>query len=190
MSYMEIFGVRPDGVIESKYELKNSWLGSILVWQELGNKYLGKFDYEAECNKRELLRRQGKDPDKELGRYDPMGVTRSWALQNDARLSDAEWCALVCTFDNCIVPREQFDYVARCFREFGATFGGHYPRCAEALEKLRDEGYIGYCINATSVNENPWWVRDPDEEEGRPYDINLDKKHWFFDPLQRVVHDC
>jgi hypothetical protein len=197
MSRMEIYGVKADGSIESKFALGNSWLGAMLVWTQLGNKYLGKYDYIAEGDKREALRRQGKDPDKELGEYDPMGVTRVWKLHSSEKLTDAEWCVLVCTFDGCIVLKDQFEHVAKCFREFHQQFPtSHYAACAEAIEKLRDEGYEGYCVNATSVNQNPWWVYPTREEreklppdddgEGRPYDLNIDKKHWFFDPADRA----
>lgn len=190
MSRMEIFGVKPDGEVEPKFQLKNSFLGAWLVWTELGNKYLGKFDYVAECKKREALRREGKDPDKELGEYDPRGVTRSWALQRSPKLTDAEWCVLMTTFDRCIVGKEHFDYVAECFETFAKEFPSHYDKCAEAIRMLKAEGYVGYCINATSVSQSPWWVVDAsqNDEDGRPYNVNTDNTHWYFDPTARAAY--
>lgn len=181
MSRMEIYGVKPDGDIERVCELQNAWLGAMLVWTELGNKYLGPFNIEAECARREMLRQMGRD----AGPFDPMGVTRSWRLHRSRLLTDAEWCVLKSTFDGCIVGNVHFSYVAQCFRQFGAQFPkSHYTECARVLDEMGD--HIGYCVNATSVNDNPWWVRVADEDEGRPYNVNIDHGHWWFDPEDRM----
>jgi hypothetical protein len=48
-------------------------------------------------------------------------------------------------------------------------------------------------VNATSVNQCPWRVYraetevlSPDDDEWRPYNITVDKNHWFFDPAART----
>lgn len=193
MSRMEIYGVKESGEVEPMYELGNSWLGAALVWTQLGNKYIGKYDSMADLVERERLRREGKNPDEVLGKHDPFGWTRTWKLQDSPRITEVDWCVLVTTFDWCIVPKEQFEHVIHCFREFHKEFPtSHYAKCAEAIERLRDAGYIGYCINATSVNSNPWCVRLPEEEvpedgdDFRPYNINTDTKHWFFNKETRL----
>lgn len=159
MSRVELYAVREDGNIVHKRDLANSWLGAMLVWSELGKKYCGGFN---------------------LLNLDPV-----WALQNSPELTGAEWCTLMTTFDDCVVPVAQFGLVAQCYRDFGANFPkSHYAEIANVLDSLAAEGAIGFCANQTSINCNPWWVDgDPDAEddEGRPYNIHVDSKHWFFD---------
>lgn len=177
MSEMEIYGVRPNGDVTRAFELPNAWLGAALVWTELGNKYLGPYDPRTEL---ERLRREGKEES-----FDPFGWVRTWDLADSPKLTDAEWCVLTTTFDHFIVPKEQFEYVAKCFEEFHKEFPkSHYHKLAYLISKFDALGYIGYCVNATSVNANPWWVREGDE--GRPYNIYKDNTHIFFDPAVRV----
>lgn len=198
MSRMEIYGVKPDGEVVGKFELNNACLGAALVWTVLGEKYLGKYDYKADCDRREELRREGKDPDKEMGPFDPMGWTRVFRLQNNPQVSEVDWCVLMSTFDGCIIGKDQFEYVTKCFREFHKEFpNSHYAKCAEAIEKLRDESFVGYCVNATSVSQNPWWLypskeeQEAGDEEGRAFNVETDKKQnsgvepWYFDPADR-----
>jgi hypothetical protein len=188
---MEIYGVKPDGEIEGKFELNNSWLGAARVWTKLGDFYFGEWDYEKEFDK---ARREGREPP------DPLAGPwqRTWDLQYSDKITDFEWTTLMSTMDGCIIPKEHFELVARHFREFHKKYEpSHYAKCAEAIEQLGKEGYIGYCVNATSVNQNPWWVYLTTEElnalpagaddSGRPYNVNVDEKHWFYDPAQRAA---
>lgn len=160
MSSMEIYEVRPSGEVVARADLKNSFRGPIMVWMSLCKKYLGS---------------TGGFSDWE----------RTWALQHSARITDAEFCVLMSTFDNCIISRGQFDHAARCFEEFDREFPGHYGACTGILRELLTEDAIGFCVNGTSVNENPWWVHTEGGDDGVPYNVNTGTKHWFFDPAMR-----
>jgi len=157
---MEIYAVDKDGDVVLWTELQNSWRGCVLVWRTLGEKY-----------------QHGNTSD----------WPRSWKLQNDSRLSDAEWCVLMATFDWCVIPREHFAWASKCFREFAAQVPCHFGDAAKAIDEMGEQGYQGFCLNGTSVNQNPWFFWDADGEDGRPYNINTDTKHWFLTPELRAA---
>lgn len=159
MSCMEVYAVDGDGDVVLLTEFRNAWRGAMLVWHEIAKKYgvLNEWGY----------------PD----------IEASWKLARTTQLTEPEWCTMVCTFDDVIIPREHFEYVARMFAAF--PFDGHYRELAKLIPTL-GPSIRGLCFNGTSVNENPWWVfGENEDDEGRPYNIDRDSKHWFFDPADR-----
>jgi hypothetical protein len=184
MSVMEVYRVDSNGDCVPLVKLRNSWLGASFVWTQVGNRYLGEYDFEKEYALYVAGGRQGK--------FDHTGWVRAWALQHDPRVAEWDWATLVSTFDWCVLPAEHLGYLSRQYRLFHeahlAHGTSHYRSLAAVFSELLPEGTRGVCFNATSVNENPWWVRDLDpDQEGRPYNIDLDTKHWLFDPLKRPV---
>lgn len=216
MSRTELYKVCPNGDVVRFTELPNAWRHAPLAWGKLFEKYNGPLDFETDYRQWQVDRisagAAGRDvnSDPVLKEYDHGGWIRSWRLQHSPQISESDWCVLLTTFDGCVVRREHFQHVIKCYREFDAQFPGHFAACATALEHLMREDARGYCVNATSVNSNPWRVRlkDPDEIErlslaadegddaaalaleGRPYNIDKDTQlanrvsHWFFDPTR------
>lgn len=150
MSYMEVYVVEPNGGVSRFTEFKNAWLGAATVWDCLGRKYLG--------------------------------TTNDWkavfALQKDSRLSECELFTLFATFDNVIIGKEHFEYARAKFEEFNKQCDSHFRSLSTLLQGLEAKGYLGFCFNQTSVNSSPWEVWEG-EDDCRPYNINVDTKHWF-----------
>jgi hypothetical protein len=217
MSRVEICGVLADGEVRRvpQFDLRNAWLGVVFVWGTLHDKYFGKFNFETAYREwetaKEAARRRGVDVEKDPAwrDFDHNGWRKSWTLSVSPQISEVDWCVLLATFDGFILPKAHFAHAARCFRAFHAEFPtGHVGAWADIVEALERDGYIGFCVNATSVNSNPWWVHPSTAEreamlarhaetqneaalldyDGRPYNINIDtqhrtgSKHWFFDP--------
>jgi len=214
MSCTKLYKVCPNGDVKLFAELPNAWRHAPLAWGKLFEKYNGPLIFDVDYRQweadRNRARAEGRDVNSDplLKSYDHGGWIRSWQLQHSPKISEADWCVLLTTFDGCIVPREHFQHVISCYCEFDAQFPGHFAACAAALEMLLREDARGYCINATSINSNPWHVHLTDAAEierlaaavdagndtaalaleGRPYNIDKDTHlasgvaHWFFEP--------
>lgn len=155
MSRLAIYGVNKDGDVERVCEMGNSWRGAVLVWSDLGKKYLG----------------------------DSSNWEASWTLKNDARLSDAEWTVMLMTFDDVIIPAEHMEYAAKACDT--ACLGHYGPEMATTIRKMVADGFVGLCFNQTTVNSNPWSTYDSETDESTPYNVRTGTKHWFFDPSTR-----
>lgn len=187
MSYLEIYGVEPGGDVVRIRELQNSWLGAALYWTRLGNKYLGEYDVGAAI---EAAVARGES----ANGVDPMGWERTWALQRDPRITDAEWFVLMSTFDKCVIPRKQFAHAASCFAEVGLEYPqSHFTKLAGLIESAACLAYGGVCFCWTSVSSDGWRV-SVGEDESRPYNVDTDPErtaenssgHWYLNQAQRA----
>jgi hypothetical protein len=148
-------------------EFFNAWGSAFRVWKALATKYLGNgFGWMLNGSEAQKL----------------------WDLSTDVRLSPTERIVLLSTFDYALVNVDKMASVSTAFRDFVRMYPTknvcHLTSFADALDEIR-EGRHGLEIDViavgwqqTSVNENPWWVREG-EEEGRSYDMSKDNKHFF-----------
>lgn len=177
MSRVEIYAVDKDGNVGSYGDAKNSWGGAIHIWDALSRKLFNKrFD---------------------LGDSNPpiwKGVESPKATPNDK-------IVLCSTFDGCWIKKEgdNFAKLIAAYKEFWKNHNtfqnwqGNWvdvhptiPAMIHIFEKAeKDPDVYGLCFNATSVNQNPWWLYNWDAgpevsqdelDEGRPVNINTDKK--------------
>lgn len=157
MSSLEIYGVRPDGDVVSFTDLRNSWRGAALVWSELGTKYLSH--------------------SKSACLIDDGASERVWKLVSDPRLTEAERVVLLSTFDGVWIPIGMFPLFARSCEEFARQHpDSHYATIPSVLERMRTEGFVGYCANQTSVCSNPWWISAGEDDEGRRVNVTHDER--------------
>lgn len=174
MSKLEVYGVQEDGEVVHYADLRNSWEGAMKVWMFLADKYLGTSGGHL------------------LGGENAMRPV--WDLHKDARLSEEEWTVLMLTFDHCIVPVAQMEFAATACEKFGK---GHYSDAlATIFREMVQKGLKGVCFNQTSVSGSPWTIHLRGEEAeveyaktgryDRPYNLNVDTKHWFFDRAERT----
>lgn len=158
MSRTEMCAAGADGDFHDVAEFRNSWRGAMFVWSTLAARYATG----------ETLMDMYK---------------KTWALQNDPRLTDAEHYVLHTTFDNALVDREMAPTIIEALRDFGLNErgdGGSLAEQADALEKaFADPATRAVGWNQTTVNASPWFIYDEEKDEGRPYNLDRDTKHHF-----------
>jgi hypothetical protein len=166
---MYVVGV--DGNVRWQKDFRNSWRGAMLVWDKTAD-MLGvdkTWGFTASC---------------------PPYLKRVWAIVNDLSQPIALRAVVMATFDNVMVKRENLERLANYIEEWAKTVddSGHLLEQGAELRSLAiDDDIRAVCWNATSVNCDPWWVyeTDDDDDEGRPYNVDRDTKHWFlFDELK------
>jgi hypothetical protein len=166
MSRTEIYAITPDGDIELEAKIGNSYRGAMYVWTTLSVKYgLVKPGEEGY-----LIIRPGL-------------MDRLWKLRDDGRLSWWEKVALISTFDNVVIMRDDMHRLIVALNTWAAQHSeGSQSQQAWTIRRLLDDpaGFRGICFNQTSVCANPWWVYDSsgDDEEGRPFNIDRDTGWW------------
>lgn len=176
MSYTEIFKFKKDGNADYLGEVKNAWRGAMAIWMHLEKKYLPPYypEWAQYIN----------DPDREYSRTSSIGneeMQKIWDLVRDERLTEAEKIAMVSTFDNVIVERENIPFLVKCFREFEGETSLKEQADVIELAYNKDDDLVAVAWNQTSVNGDTWmnkggYDEDPDEEI--PYNILTMNDHW------------
>ena len=158
MSYTEIYAVQANGNIQQYGEAHNASGCAMHIWTKLAEKYNVK----------------GKHP------FDLEPLWNSIKQMNERD----QW-VMAGTFDHVIIPREQLPTYCNFLRSFAndCSTSNLEEQIALLDRAIIDETVHGICFNQTSVNTNPWWIYDgSNEDEGKPYNINTDTKHWFLTP--------
>jgi len=157
MSYTEMFGFDKKGEAYRLADIKNSWRGGVAIWNYLYNKYFGS-DFPM----------FGQDGFKNLN-------------HKFYKMPETEQIALLSTYDNALIKRENFQEVIEAFCNFkGDT--SLKEQSDVIKEALEDENCIAIGWNQTSVNVDNWCNYggyDEEKDEPIPYNINKGNKHWF-----------
>lgn len=157
MSCTEVYGVPKDGgELVHLGDLRNAFRGAMWIWTELAKKYF------PDDNTYTAI----------------MGGNKLWGLINDERLSDTEWYAFVSTFDALIVPNELMDVVADALESFSPGTENLHGQ-AVLLRQAKKDGLRGVCWNQTSVNGDPWRMRDDEDEDSERY-FNIDTDETWY----------
>ncbi|MBU2177531.1 MAG: hypothetical protein KJ556_20765 [Gammaproteobacteria bacterium] len=165
MSYTTLYSISKDGNVYSFREFRNAFRSAYLVWDNMAKRYLGK---EASSFM--------------IGN----NMQQVWDLWTKEDIPEAHRLTMAATFDHVIVRRENFETLANAFDQYAKDFAdpGHIPAQANALRELATTDCLGACWQQTSVAEDLWQIWNYEEDEGRPYNINVDEGHWFlFDCL-------
>lgn len=147
MSYTTMLGFRDCWTVELD-EFRNSHGSAPRVWDSIISSYGGPQKWILAS-------------DEELRAF--------WRLAKDPRLSRAERVAFAWTFDRAVCFQERAEELAELLMEFDrahpAVTGNvnHLPAVAAALTKPRDEGFLVFGWNQTSVADT-WTVEGICEE--------------------------
>jgi hypothetical protein len=176
VSYSELMVIQANGDVVGDIECRNGHGGPPCVWDAL----LRKYEPVIYPNRGYL------DPP-------PLGLMGGWeALWKWAKADTVrpwEWHCLQWTYDNALIQKENLRELAESMRRFtdALVIPGrvcHLPAFAKRLDELAAAEARGVGLYGFSVSENPWWIRGNSEDEldeGRPYNIDRDSKHWFVD---------
>lgn len=156
MSTLTIKGLRLGADIDDLLELKNSHGGAPVIWDAMGQKYLGlrKFGYNTETE-------------------------RLWPLWRDMSIPKSFRAVLLMTYDDVIIAKEHFARAAADLRAFLTDFPpdpqyvNHLASLAEVFESQPDYDGIGF--HWTSVCEDPFggsYDEDTDEHMAHDYSQN------------------
>lgn len=138
MSYTEIYKVTKSGNTKLFAEIKNSHRGAMSIWNYLEEKYLPP------------LNRYGMKISRAIS-FEKEDIDELWGLQHDNRLSESEKIALLSTFDNVVVLKQDIPRLCKSFREFPGNTSLHEQ--ADLIEKLiNDRHCFAVFWNQTSVN--------------------------------------
>jgi hypothetical protein len=135
MSYSTIYSIKFSKQCEEIAELRNGHGSAPVIWDALGQKYLG-------------LR--------------PFAFTdeRIWKLYEDKSIPAHHRAVLIMTFDHAYLKKANFKRAAQDIRKFLADFPrdpqyvNHWPKIAEILESSDVEDVQNIGIQHTSVSEN------------------------------------
>lgn len=171
MTYCAIITFK-DGKAAEVHQFKNSWGGAAFVWQALWNKYVMP----------ELMREDVGNHYKNWICAKEDDINRLWNLwkREDIRMPLYERIALLGTFDNAILRKENFADFADQLRRFVEAHHTnpqavcHLGKWADFIETSSAEA-VGF--HTTSVCENPWMEEDLDGEPV-PYKLNTGEKHF------------
>lgn len=168
MSYTTVLGI-PGGKSQPIIlgECKNAHRGAMWIWTELAKKYI---------------------PNKESYVAVMLGGEDFFQLYKDDRLTDAEFYALISTYDRVLIPPELMETVAASLVDF--TPGTeNLEKQAALIREAKAKGFKAVCFDQMSVSGTLWRVKDPDaddadEDEGwRPFDLERDMgegtEYWF-----------
>lgn len=134
MSYIEIFKFDENGDSESFGEVKNTWLGSMRVWDILGEKYCG---HGASI-------------------FDMGHMKAIWNLVDDKSVTYDEKIVLCTTFDKCLVKKEDIPKVIDAFRKFDGNT--NLNEQADVLESLYEEpNCIAVGFHQNSISCEQWF---------------------------------
>ena len=112
MSHIEIFKFDENGDSESYGEVSNAWLGSMRVWNILGEKYCGHGASLFDMGQMEAI----------------------WNLVDDKSVTYDEKIVLFTTFDKYLVKKEDIPKVIDAFRKFEGNT--NLNEQADVLESL------------------------------------------------------
>lgn len=179
MSYTTLYAVNNRGVCHGYREYRNSWGAAAFVWNALVEKYWP-------------LKPGQKSWERPVGMGGDMKPV--WALAKQQDLPVYERVVLITTFDNMMIRREDFNFVADCFEQFDVALNPnrkipfedtstpqvacHMMAFAFDFRKLADDKKVcAVCFQQTSVSDDMWY----DYSRKKPYNIYSkgNDKHWF-----------
>ncbi len=172
MSYTEMFGFNKNGDAYELADISNAWRGAVAVWNHLYSKYFGE-RFPTFIGTENAFEKLNK-------------------AFNDGKMQEHEKIALITTYDNAIIKRENFQEVIEAFRKFEAETS--LKEQSDVIEEaLKDENCIAIGWNQTSVNGDNWCNfggYDEEKDESIPYNLNSGEKHWYiFKELEEENHD-
>ena len=134
MSYIEIFKFDENGDSESYGEVSNAWLGSMRVWNILGEKYCGHGASLFDMGQMEAI----------------------WNLVDDKSVTYDEKIVLFTTFDKYLVKKEDIPKVIDAFRKFEGNT--NLNEQADVLESLYEEpNCIAVGFHQNSISCEQWF---------------------------------
>ena len=177
MSSTTLYVFRSDGLAEAHTTFRNSHGSAPRVWRALCEKYIHPIYPQL---------RVFRD------------VEKLFEIQESLPLKDFEVDLLHWTADRFILKSEYFTAMADSFDKFELEYpcpgyANHLPAIAELMRKFKiDEPDVqAIAFQQTSVAEDMWYVFetiehpvDPEytKDEDRPYDLNKDTNHFFYEP--------
>lgn len=185
MSYTEIYKFNKKGNAEDLAEVKNAWRGAMAIWNIMDERYLPPFIPEwAKRSEQPLQERYHRSAD--MG---DDGLKLVWKLSEDPKIPETDRIALMSTYDNVIVLKEDLPKLIKAFRKFeGET---SLKNQADIFEKvLNDKDLIAVGWNQTSVNCDTWMNFGGYTKKDKPISYNILKmkdRHWsLFEELKTI----
>ena len=114
MSHIEIFKFDENGDSESYGEVSNAWLGSMRVWNILGEKYCGHGASLFDMGQMEAI----------------------WNLVDDKSVTYDEKIVLFTTFDKYLVKKEDIPFLAQSAYDDACRPGNPKETSVEDITKL------------------------------------------------------
>jgi hypothetical protein len=104
----------------------------------------------------------------------------------DSPLNRNELIVLGTTFDKILFEGNKLKELCKAFRLFeGETSLKEQADAIDAMTKKNE--IIAIAINQTSINCNPWWIYDDENEDGHSYNCLTGKYHsWLFENLDNL----
>lgn len=176
MSYSTLYSLNVEGEVRGEKEYRNGHGYAMPIWSWLHEKYI-----------------KPHDP----GSYVLSGGGKPvFSLRDDPRLEDWERICLWASFDWAIVKAQDCPELTKAFRRLHEEFKAklpdhvcHYGEMANDIDALVKSGAQGVAFWATSVAADDWGANHGectcacgnvhDNEEPRPYNINVDARHFF-----------
>jgi hypothetical protein len=163
MSYTTLYKVCVDGQVKPHERYYNSYQNAFSVWDSMAKQYLH----------RDVA---------------PMLNSNMWELFNlwkNPLIPIGRRIVLMATFDHVLVRQANIAKLVAAHEEHWSFFSSIPCFGRRALfELLQDVDCVAVCWQQTSVSQQLWWVNGEDCQEGRPYNVFVDKDHWFlFDEL-------
>lgn len=153
-----------DGKPAKSVELPNAWGSGPMIWDALIAKYRVEGDVFSAWKNLCAAERDGK-----------------------IKLQPWERIVLHATYENALVKRDDLETYAAAAEQFDKAHHVdgrvcHLRAMGEVAREALKDGAEAIGFHLTSVADNPWWVRpDNEDEDGRPYDLAVDTRHWFVD---------
>jgi len=173
MSRVEVYSIAENGDLNYCGDARNAFGGAMHIWLT--------YAYQLGIVPPKIA---GVEHDLALGRLLTGGMEEVW--KRTGELSPRDQMVMRGTFDRVLIGRSQLP----AYIEALLAFANEHPTPTldELLTVLRlvlaDESKRGVGFNQTSVCANPWWVDGDDEDdEGRPYNIERDSRHWWLNDV-------
>lgn len=170
MSYCALCTVDLAGDVHEDKEYRNAHGGVAFIWNAMCKRYniCDEYGYYGSEAWGHLWKRVREDE----------GFRRS--------LKEWELFTLYFSYDNAMVSRKYFEKLADSLQAFYDDYYKpqdqvvcHLASWARDIRNyLDDMNVYAVCLHAISVNENPWYEYD-EEDEYVSYNINTGTKHWF-----------
>lgn len=179
MSYCELKIIDKKGDVIGYKEYRNAHGGCAFIWDGIYDRYL-------------------KDPNKQ---YDSWlsNSDKLWPLYKDKNIEEWIRIVLASTYDTAMIKRKNLIAMADYYARFVCNFSRpdnicHLDDWARDIIQITKEypDCIGVCFYGMSVSEDPWWVYETsnNDDEGRPYNINVDTGHCFIFEEVRKIEEC
>ncbi len=179
MSSTELYSVQPNGDVIYFADVKNSWLGAMFIWNKLSETHLG-------WDTLEYSMRSFRDARKmENGKKGDLGLQPLWDLWQTDIPRHHKIC-LMTTLDGFLVRRENLPTLHDALTRFDNDFpNSNLTEQSRSIfrEEEDDPDFTAICWSISLVSG--FWQVPTDDEEPRPYNINIDTgHHYLFDILK------